>query len=402
MQNLKEADVKNKVVLIRCDFNVPINDEGEVTDDYRITQAMPTVKDLTKRGAKVVLMSHRGRPKKQKSFKKEGTFSSLKEVIFKEDRDYSLKPVFNRLQDLLEKIYFVNDCIRKRVDREIKKLKAGEVLLLENLRYYEDEAECGKEFSKRLAESADIYVNNAFSASHRDHASISGAPKHLPAYPGYLFEREVKVLTKLRDKPKRPFVVIVGGAKISSKSKTIEYFLDKADDIVVGGKVANSILSIEGLTQGDYLPDEKVIKNLEGINLTSQKLHLPVDVVASSDYESYLRHTSVGKVRKEEDIYDIGPETIELYSDIIREARTVVWAGPLGFFECEKFEAGTNLIGQRVVENENALTVIGGGDTGAAMNKFGLRDYVDHISLGGGAMLEFLSDGDMPGLEFLK
>ena len=402
MKNLKDADVKSKVVLVRCDFNVPINKKGEVVDDYRITQAMPTVKDLTKRGAKVVLMSHRGRPEKQKSFKKEGTFSSLKDVIFKEDREYSLKPVFKRLEDLLEKVYFVNDCIGKRVDREINKLKEGEVLLLENLRYYEDEAECGKEFSKRLSEPADIYVNNAFSASHRGHASISGVPKHLPSYPGYLFKREVKVLTKLRDNPQRPFVVIVGGAKISSKSKTIEYFLEKADDIVVGGKVANSILSIEGLTQGDYLPDKSIVDNLKNINLTSQKLHLPVDVVASSDHESYLRHTSVGKVRKEEDIFDIGPETIELYSDIIRDAETIVWAGPLGFFEHEKFEDGTNLIGRRVVENESALTVIGGGDTGAAMNKFGLRDYVDHISLGGGAMLEFLSDGDMPGLEALK
>lgn len=401
MKNLKEADVKSKIVLVRCDFNVPIED-GKITDNHRITEAMPTIQDLKKRGAKVVLMSHRGRPEKQKSFKKEGSFSSLKEVIFKEDREYSLKPIFKELEGMLEHVEFVNDCIGKRVERKISKMSDGDVLLLENLRYYEDERACGEEFSKRLSEMGDIYVNNAFSAAHRNHASITGVAKYLPSYPGYIFEREIKVLSKIRDNPERPLVAIIGGAKISSKSKTIKHFLEKADYVLVGGVVANTILSIEGLTQADYLPDEKVIKDLEDVNLTSQKLHLPVDVVASSDYESYLRHTSVGKVRSEEEIYDLGPETIELYSDIIREAETIVWAGPLGFFEHEKFEDGTKLIGQRFVENEDGLTVIGGGDTGAAMKKFGLRNYVDHVSLGGGAMLEFLSGGELPGLKALK
>ncbi|MGM0439379.1 MAG: phosphoglycerate kinase [Patescibacteria group bacterium] len=401
MKKLHDAEVKNKIVLVRCDFNVSVKD-GEVVDDFRITEAMPTIKDLVKRGAKVVLMSHMGRPENQKSFKKEGTFSSLKDIIFKEDRENSLKPVYKELDMLLDKAFFVNDCIGKRVDRKVKNLNPGEVLLLENLRYYEDEEEGGEEFSRRLASVADIYVNNAFSASHRDHASISGVANLLPSYPGYLFEREVKFLNKLKKDPESPFVVIVGGAKVSSKAKTIEHFMKKADKILVGGKVANAILTIRGLTKKSDLPEKDVEEKLENINLTSQKLYLPVDVVASSDYESYIRHTSVGEVRKEEDIFDIGPETVELFNKIIREAKTIVWAGPLGFFENEKFQNGTNSIAKRMVENDKALKVIGGGDTGFALKKFGLRDYVDHVSLGGGAMLTFLSDEKMPGLDCLK
>lgn len=400
MRDIKNQDVKNKVVLVRCDFNVPIKN-NKVTDNYRITEAMPVVKNLKKRGAKVVLISHRGRPKEQRSFKNKGAYSDLK-LTERKDKEFSLKPVFEELEGLIDDVYFVEDCVGKKVKKEIDNMDVGDVLLLENLRYYEDEQKCGEEFSKSLSELGDLYVNNAFSAAHRNHASITGIPKYLPSFPGNLFEREIKVLRRIKEKPKRPLVVIVGGAKISSKSKTIRHFIDEADNIIVGGKVANSLLSIKGFTKGDYLPEEEVVDNLKDINLTSQKLNLPVDVVASSDPDNYLRHVSVGKVREDEEIYDLGPETIELYGDIIRGAKTIIWAGPLGFFEHEKFGKGTNLIGQRVVENEEALTVIGGGDTGAAMKKFGLRSYIDHVSLGGGAMLEFLSDGKMPGLDALR
>ncbi len=401
MNNLKEAEVKNKRVLVRCDFNVPI-EEGKVVDDYRITQAMPTIRDLVKREAKVILVGHLGRPDKQKSFKKEGSYASLKEVVKKEEREDSLKPVYNELEKYFDNISFVNDCIGKRASRKVGNMEPGDVVLLENLRYYEDEQKCGDEFSRGLAELADIYVNNAFSASHRDHASISELPKHLPAFPGYLFERETRILSKIKDKSEKPMVVIIGGAKIKSKAKAIKYFMKEADYLLVGGKVANSILAIKGLAQNNLLPSKEVIDELEGINLTSQKLHLPVDVVASSDHENYFRHTPPGKVREEEEILDIGPETVELYGDIIREAKTIVWAGPLGWFENEKFQDGTKLVAQRIIENENSLKVIGGGDTGAALGEFGLRKYIDHASLGGGAMLRFLSEKNMPGLEALK
>lgn len=402
MRSLKDANLKDKKVLVRCDFNVSVNNKGEIVDDIRITQAMPTIKYLVEQGAKVILMSHMGRPEKQKSFQKEGTFASLKDVIFKEDRQYTLKPVYKELEKHLEDVQFINDCIGKRVDRKVNSLKQGQVLLLENLRYYEDEEKNGEYFARRLADLGDLYVNNAFSASHRDHASISGVVKNLPAYPGFLFEREVRVLSRLKEDVKRPLVVIVGGAKMASKIKTIDYFMDRADYVLLGGKVANGVLAIRGLATNIKLPSEDVVKKLEAVSLTSRKLRLPVDVVASSDPEGYLRHTGPGKVRKEETIYDIGPETVKLYSEIIREANTIVWAGPLGFFEKDNFATGTKRIAQKIVQNDDALKITGGGDTSFALKKFNLRDYIDHVSLGGGAMLTFLSDEEFPGLKALE
>ncbi len=399
MKNLKKAQVENKKILVRCDFNVPIED-GVVTDDYRIIQSLPTVKNLVSRGAKVILISHRGRPKKKKKFNDNKLSRFLKDFLH--DDDLSLEPVVEVLKSNLEEVSFIHDCVGSQVEKRVNKMKPGEVILLENLRYYEGEEAGNDQFSKKLAELADIYVNNAFSASHRDHASITGVTDFLTSYPGYLFRKEVKFLTRLKERPDRPLVVIVGGAKISSKIKTIKHFMKRADSLLVGGKVANSILALKGVVDSHFLPDRDLVEKLEDLNLTSTKLNLPVDVVASSDHESYLRHTSIGKVRKNEEIFDIGPETVDLYADIIREAGTIVWAGPLGFFENSKFEKGTRAIGRRVAENEEALTVIGGGDTGAAFNKFGLRRYVDHVSLGGGAMLNFLSDGEMPGLNALE
>ena len=399
MKDLQEVEVKNKIVLMRCDFNVPI-EGGEVVDDYRITQVMPTIKDLVGRGAKVVLMSHMGRPKSQKRFR--SSFSGkVKNLFFKKDENFSLKPVYKELKNHLTKVSFAGDCVSQKTEKKIQNLKSGEVLLLENLRYYSDEEEGGSSFTSRLASFGDIYINDAFSASHRDHASVSKIANELDCYPGYLFEREVKFLSRIKRNPQKPMVVIVGGAKVKSKAKTIKEFMDKADHVLVGGKVANAILAIRGITDKE-LPTEDVIKKLKKVDLTSPKLHLPVDVKASSDFNEYVRTAGVGEVRKGEDIYDIGPETINIYGDILKEARTIVWAGPLGFFENKRFEDGTKLTGQEVVKNGAALKIIGGGDTGAALNSFNLRDGMDHVSLGGGAMLTFVSGEKMPGLEALK
>ncbi len=402
MKNLKDISVKNKKVLVRCDFNVSI-ENGVVVDDFRIKEAMPTIRSLSARGAKVVLMSHLGRPKKQKSFKEEGVFSSLKDFIFDGNGDDSLKPVYRELSKHLDKIFFVNDCIGSRVERRIKRMTPGDVLLLENLRYYKEEEECDEDFSKMLSRLGDIYVNNAFSVSHRNHASISGVTNYLKSYPGLLLERETRVLGRLKKRVNHPFVVIVGGAKIDSKMKTVDCFVDRADAILLGGKVANTILIAKGLATNKPLPDEETIKRLEKIDPASPKFRLPVDVIASSDEgATHVREAGVGEVRKKEEIYDIGPETIEIYSNVIREARTIVWAGPLGYFEKKEFRKGTEVIAKRIIENSNALSVIGGGDTGYALKMLNLREYVDHISAGGGAMLSFLSNEKMPGLEALN
>lgn len=399
MKNLKDLDVKNKTILMRCDFNVPVED-GKVVDDYRITQVMPTIKDLIDRGAKVVLMSHMGRPNSQKRLKK-SFFGRIKNLLFKKEDRFSLKPVHKELEKHLDKVGFVDDCISEKAKKNIKALNSGEVLLLENLRYYIDEEEGEAEFAKRLTQFADIYVNDAFSASHRDHASVFEVAKRMDSYPGYLFEREVKFLTRVKENPDKPLVVIVGGAKVKSKAKTIKEFMDKADHVLVGGKVANAILAIKGITDKEP-PAPDVVEELEEIDLTSSKLHLPVDVRVSSDFDEYVRSAGVGQVRSEENIFDIGPETIDVYGEIIREASTIVWAGPLGFFEHKKFEDGTKLVGGKVIENGSALKIIGGGDTGSALNKFNLREGMDHVSLGGGAMLTFVSGKEMPGLEVLK
>ncbi len=399
MKSIKEADVKDKKVIVRCDFNVSVDDKGRVVDDMRIKEAMPTIEDLIKREAKVILISHFGRPEKKKSFKSEGDFSSLKEVVSPEKRDCSLYPVYLDLKKKISDIDFYRDCVGKRVKRKVAKMSSGSVLLLENLRYYEDEEENGRAFSVALSSLADIYVNNAFSASHRDHASIVGLPNYLPAYTGYLFERELRFLSRIKQRVERPFVVLVGGAKITSKAKTIDFFLTEADKLLIGGKVANKVMSYRGEIDEPLTDKEKEI--MKGIDFDSEKINLPVDVVVSKDEGKRDRRTIDVKSVKKGEVFDIGSKTISEYSEIISQAKTILWAGPMGFFEHEKFEEGTKKIGEAVVDS-SALKIIGGGDTGFAMKKFGLREKIDHISLGGGAMLNFLSDKEMPGVKALK
>jgi 3-phosphoglycerate kinase len=402
MKNLQDINLKNKKVLVRCDFNVSVDDDGKVFDDIRITEALPTIKYLINRKAKVIIISHRGRPKNKKSFQEEGFFSSLRSVFLNEKRTESLKPVYERLKEDLDNIKFINDCVGKEVKREVKKMEPGQVFILENLRYYSDEEENGDYFSQDLSSLADIYVNNAFSASHRDHASISGVAKRIPSYPGFLFEREIRVLSKLKNNVDRPFVVIVGGAKISSKAKTIDYFMGRADKILLGGKVANQILSMKGENLNLPKLEEDVLKKIKNINFESEKLFLPVDGVVAKNPDKRAKTIKIKNLKKDYNIYDIGPETIKKFSEVIKEAKTIVWAGPLGFFEKKNFKKGTSQVGKEIVMNEKALKVVGGGDTGFALKTFGIRDSVDHLSLGGGAMLAFLSGEKMPGVEALK
>ncbi len=401
MRNLKEANVENKIVLVRCDFNVGVNN-NQVIDDFRIEESLPTINDLKKRGAKVVLISHLGRPKEKRSFKEDGSFPYAETKDYKERRKDSLWPIYLNLREKFKEVDFVGDCVGKVAEEKIKKMKVGEIVLLENLRHYKDEKECGKEFSQALANLGDIYVNNAFSVSHRKHSSIYEIAKILPPYPGLVFEKEIEVLSKVKDNVDRPFVAIVGGAKVESKIKTVTYFAKNADYLLLGGKVANTILGVKGFLTGQDLPNKNIIETLKKMDFDSSKINFPVDSVTSSGRNISIKKGESEKIKKGEDIFDIGPDTINNYKEILKKAKTIVWAGPLGFFEKEKFKNGTESIADRISKNKKALTIVGGGDTAYAFKKFGYRKDIDHICLGGGAMLSFLSDEDMPGIQALN
>jgi phosphoglycerate kinase len=391
MKTLKDFDFKNKRVLVRCDFNVPLDEKGKILDDFRIRQTIPTIEYLAKRGAKIILMSHLDEPEGR-------VIESLRLTPIEE----KLKEYFGHL------ITKANDCIGKKIENQISKMRAGEILLLENLRFYKEEKKNEKNFAKKLAKLADLYINDAFGACHRAHASIVGVPRYLPSGAGLLLEKEIKVLSQVLKKPWRPLVTIIGGVKISSKIKVIEKFLEKADHLLLGGEIANAILASKGILVSQPMPEPEIIKIIEKIDLTWSKLHLPVDVLISlADLdtglkEGYLRQGGPGQVKKEEKCYDIGPETIKIFSRIIKEAKMIFWSGPLGMFEKEEFSQGTKNIAQIIARNHQAFKIAGGGDTISALNKFNLLDKFDHVSTGGGAMLEFLSQKELPGLKALS
>ncbi len=387
MRTLKDLDVKNKRVLVRCDFNIPLNKKGDIEDDFRIKQTIPTIEYLIKNKAKVILMSHLGRPK-----------GKVVETL-------RLTPVQKKLTEYLDlSITKTPDCIGKEIEKQTEEMKEGEILLLENLRFHKEEKENDRNFSKKLAKLADVYINDAFGISHRAHASIVGVPKYLPSGAGLLLEKEVKILSKVLEKPWRPLVAIIGGVKISSKIKVIKQFLEKADHLLIGGKIANAILVAKGICVGRPWPSEEVTKEIARFNLTSIKLHLPIDAVASPDETGkfYVRETGPGRVRKDEKLFDIGSETIKMFSKIIEDAKMIIWSGPLGRFEEPLFEKGTKVIAEKIAKNHRAFKIVGGGETISALSKFGLREKFDHISTGGGAMLEFLSGEELPGLKALE
>lgn len=389
--NLGDYNFQGKRVLLRTDFNVPI-ENGKVADDFRIQRSLETLNYLKKQGAKIILISHLGRPQELKR---------KRERIKK----FSLKPIQEKLQELLkEKIKFSKKIVGPQPKKEAKKLKAGEILLLENLRFEKGEEKNDKKFTEKLAELGEVFVNEAFSVCHRKHASIVGLPQILPHFIGFGLEKEIEVLSEISQNPKRPLVVIIGGVKIGSKIKVIERFLIKADHLLFGGQIANIILRVKGISIGKPWPTPEIVKKIEKLNLTDLKVHLPVDVLASPDETGkiYIRETGPGNVRKDEDIFDIGKETIDSFRGIIKEAKTIFWSGTLGRYENEKFARGTKEIAQVIVRNYDAFKVIGGGDTIAAVRKFDLLDKFSFVSTGGSAMLSFLAGEKLPGLEILK
>ncbi|MDI6602957.1 MAG: phosphoglycerate kinase [Patescibacteria group bacterium] len=391
MKTLRDFNVKNKKVLVRCDFNVPLDEKGNILDDFRIKQTIPTIKYLAKRGAKIILMSHLGEPEGK-------VVESLR-----------LTPIQEKLKEYLDySITKTNDCIGKETKKRVLEMTSREILLLENLRFHQEEKKNDENFVKKLAKLGDIYINDAFGVCHRSHASIVGIPKYLPSGAGLLLEKEIRILSKVLKKPWRPLVAIIGGVKISSKIKVIEKFLKKADHLLLGGEIANAILAVKGILLSQPIPEPEVIKTIEKIDLTCPKLHLPVDIFISLAVletglkEGYLRQGGPGQIKKEEKGYDIGPETVKIFSRIIKTAKMIFWSGPLGMFEEEKFAKGTKEIAQIIARNHLAFKIAGGGDTVLALNKFDLFDKFDHISTGGGAMLEFLSGKKLPGLEALR
>jgi phosphoglycerate kinase len=380
-KKIEKENFKGKVALVRCDFNVSLDKDGEIKGDMRLRQALPTVKYLAKKGAKVVLLSH---------------FSPA---------DKSIYPVKLHLERLLKKeILFIDDCVGENVRKKIGGMEKGEILLLENVRKYKEEKESSLEFGKKLASLGDVFINDAFSVSHRDHASVTKIPLFLPSMKGFLMEKELEVLNKVKENPVAPVVVIVGGAKIESKISVVDYFLKNADHVLLGGKIANMMLIVRGVAFNMSWPSKEIERAVKEIDYTSPKMHIPVDVIASPDSTGRggVRETAPAKIDKGEDVFDIGTETRKLYGDILKEAATIIWAGPLGFSEEKAFEAGTKEVGEMIVKNKKALKVVGGGDTGKTLQDFGLLKKFDFVSYGGGAMLAYVSNSPMPGLEILK
>ena len=390
-KTVRDIEVKGKRVLVRCDFNVPMQD-GKITDDTRIVSALPTINYLTEHGAKVILMSHMGRPKGEPV------------------KEYSLQPVARKLSELTGKnvIFAASDkVVDDSVETAAANLAEGEIMLLENVRFRKEETKNEASFAKELASLGDIFVNDAFGTAHRAHASTAGIADYLPCVSGFLIEKEVKFLGSAVENPKRPFVAIMGGAKVGDKIPVIENLLKKVDVLIIGGGMSYTFFKAEGLEIGTSILDE------DNVQLASQllkkaeesgvKMLLPVDTICAKEFKNDTEFAAFDKDKIPSDYMgmDIGPKTIKLYEEAIAKAATVVWNGPMGVFEMPNFAKGTRAIAEALAESD-AVTIIGGGDSAAACEQFGLKDKMTHISTGGGASLEFLEGKTLPGIAVIQ
>ncbi|HEY8491586.1 MAG TPA: phosphoglycerate kinase [Dehalococcoidia bacterium] len=390
-QTIRDVDVDGKRVLVRVDFNVPLDREtGQVADDLRIRAAVPTIRYLRDHGAKTILISHLGRPK--------GVDESLR-----------LAPVAERLTQVLgAPVRYVPEVVGPEVQRAAHGLTPGDVLLLENLRFHPGEERNDPELAKALASLAELYVNDAFGAAHRAHASTEGVAHYLPAVAGFLMEREIEYLSRAVSDPERPYAVITGGAKISGKIDVIRNLLDKMDRLLIGGGMANTFLKARGVQVGDSLVEDDQLATAESIAEEAARrgvtLQLPVDVVIADRFEDGAERRTV---RAEEGvppgwrIMDIGPATVEAFRAHLRDARTVVWNGPMGVFELPSFAEGTRAVA-RLLAGLDAVTIVGGGETAQAVEETGVADRISHVSTGGGASLEFLEGKALPGIAVLR
>ena len=390
-KTIRDIDVSGKRVLVRCDFNVPMQD-GKITDDIRITSALPTVKYLIENNAKVILMSHMGRPKGEPK------------------PEFSLKPVADRLSQLLGKevIFAASDVVvDDKVRETAEELQPGQVMLLENVRYRKEETKNEEPFTGQLAQLGEIFVNDAFGTAHRAHCSTAGLAEYMPSVSGFLIEKEVKFLGDALENPEKPFVAIMGGAKVGDKIPVIENLLKKVDSLIVVGGMSYTFFKAMGYEIGTSILDEESIELakelMEKAKAVGVQLMLPVDTVCAKEFDNSSEKGVFDRDKIPADMMgmDIGPKTIDMYKKVISTAKTVVWNGPAGVFEMPNFAEGTKAIAEALAKSE-AVTIIGGGDSAAAVEQFGYADKMTHISTGGGASLEFLEGKELPGISCLE
>jgi phosphoglycerate kinase len=392
LASLSAADISGKRALVRVDFNVPVDDQGNITDDTRIRAALPTIQDLTQKGAKVILTSHFGRPK--------GVDEKLR-----------LTPVAKRLSELLgQEVVKTDDCIGDDVAAKVAALENGQVLLLENVRFYKEEEKNDPEFAQKLAANADFYVNDAFGTAHRAHASTEGVTKYLsPSVAGYLVEKELQYLQSAIEVPQRPLAAIIGGSKVSSKIGVIETLLEKCDKLIIGGGMIFTFYKARGLDVGKSLVEEDKLELAKSLEAKAKErgvaLLLPTDVVLADNFAADANSQTV-TIEAIPDGWmglDIGPDSVKVFQEALADCKTVIWNGPMGVFEFDKFAAGTEAIAHTLAEigKTGTTTIIGGGDSVAAVEKVGLADQMSHISTGGGASLELLEGKVLPGIAAL-
>ncbi len=385
-KSIRDVDVKGKRVFCRVDFNVPMQD-GVITDETRIRAALPTIQYLAENGAKVILASHFGRPKGQ--------------VV----EELRLTPVAKRLGELLGKnVIKTDEAYGSAVQEAVAGMSEGDVLLLENVRFYAGEEKNDPTLAKEFAALADLYVNDAFGAAHRAHASTAGIAEYIPAVSGFLMEKEIEVLGKALSNPDRPFTAIIGGAKVRDKIGVIRNLLDKVDNLIIGGGLAYTFIKAQGHDIGkSLLEEDKIELAKEFMEIAKQKgvnFYVPVDVLVGDDFsnDANTQEVSADAIPSDWEGMDIGPKTREIYADVIRNSKLVIWNGPMGVFEMDTFAKGTKAVADALAESPNTYSVIGGGDSAAAVEKFGLADKMSHISTGGGASLEFMEGKELPGV----
>ncbi|MFF3022207.1 phosphoglycerate kinase [Gottfriedia sp. NPDC057948] len=388
-KSLHDIDVKGKRVFCRVDFNVPMAN-GEVTDDTRIRAALPTIQYLIENGAKVILASHLGRPKGQVN------------------EDMRLNAVATRLSEKLGKnVIKADEAFGPKVQEEISKMNEGDVLLLENVRFYPGEEKNDEALAKEFASLADVYVNDAFGAAHRAHATTAGIAKHIPAVAGFLMEKEINVLGKALSNPERPFTAIIGGAKVRDKIGVIENLLEKVDNLIIGGGLAYTFLKAKGYEIGQSLLEEDKIdlanEFIQKAEAKGVKFYMPIDAIIADKFgeDANTQEVDIDSIPADWQALDIGPKTTALYADVIKSSKLVIWNGPMGVFEIDKFAQGTKGVAQALADSD-AYSIIGGGDSAAAAEKFGLADKMSHISTGGGASLEFMEGKELPGVALLN
>ncbi len=390
-KTIRDIDLKNKKVLVRCDFNVPFDEEGKISDNRRIVAALPTIKYLLEMGCKIILCSHLGRPKGE--FKKE----------------FSLKPVAEELSRLLNvQVKLAEDVVGNSAITLTNNMQEGEIVLLENVRFEAGEEKNDEELSKKLANLAEIYVNDAFGTAHRAHSSTTGVASFLPAVSGFLIEKELEFLGNALENPQRPFVAILGGKKVSDKIGVIDSLLEKVDTLIIGGGMAYTFFKSMGYNVGKSICEEDKLELAQNLIRKAEeknvKLLLPIDNVVADEFSPNANTQIVASNEIPEgwEGLDIGTKTVELFQKELKNAKTIIWNGPLGLFEYEKFATGTNEIAKCLANLNDVITIIGGGDSAAAVEKIGLADKMTHISTGGGASLEFLEGKKLPGIEALQ